>query len=194
MKIRFYILITVVLSMNYSIGQNTSERFHRIRKSQMPIASLRFIEENLDRAKRFRFYKEIDTTEHTYTAKFKKDRLWYQMNFDDSGTLTAIEILIKPIDIPSDVLTNIEDHFGTTYRTYKVKEIRQQYLTSNTEPIEKTLRNAFQNLLLPALYYNFIITGKKTNVKIAYEVLFDADGNFNKSRQRLPPNYDRVLY
>jgi len=160
----------------------------------MPIASLKLLEDSIAYGKRFRYYKETDTTENRYSSKFKKDRLWYIMNFNDSGTLIHIEIIVRPLDIPSDALAAIENYLSNNFTTYRVKEIRQQYQTTETESLEKTLRNAFQNLLLPDLHYNFIIRGKKTNQKIDYEVLFDAEGRFKTISQRLPPNYDRILY
>jgi hypothetical protein len=160
----------------------------------MPIASLKLLEDSIENAKRLRYYKEKDTSENRYSTKFKKDRLWYFMNFDNVGSLINIEIIIRPLDIPSDAYATIENYLNASFTTYKVKEIRQQYQTTETESLEKTLRNAFQNLLLPDLRYNFIITGKKTKQKIDYEVLFDAEGKFKAISQRLPPNYDRVLY
>ncbi|MFH6603387.1 hypothetical protein ACEZ3G_07860 [Maribacter algicola] len=59
---------------------------------------------------------------------------------------------------------------------------------------ETTLKNAFQNLMLPSIKYELMVAGKNDKNYEQFEILFDADGNFEKIRKSLPPNYDHILY
>lgn len=192
MKYKFFFIF---LFIGCAISaQNKQERECRILKSQFPEKALAQIQEKLEDVKRLRFYKEIDIKKNSYKAKFKKDRLWYSIEFSENSELESIEILIKPIDIPEDVFLNITTYFKKNFTKYRIRKIQQQYSANNTEDAETTIKNAFQNLMLPAINYEFAIAAKKGKVYEQFEILFDADGNFKTFRKSLPPNYDHVLY
>jgi len=189
------ILLFIFLGFGYfSNAQNKYEREHRIRKVQFPQNALGYIKEKLQDAKRIRFYKEIDSNKISYEAKFKKDRLWYSVEFDKDGTLEDIEILIKPVDIPEEAYEAMNTYLANSFKKYRIRKIQQQYPFSEEESPENTIKNAFQNLMLPSINYELIISGKKEKGFNQFEVLFDAEGNFKSIRQSLPPNYDHVLY
>ncbi|WP_282048490.1 hypothetical protein [Maribacter aquivivus] len=174
-------------------SQYKYEREHRILKSQFPAIAISSIDESVTDYKRIKFYKETDSTKISYEAKLKKDKLWYEIKFDEDGTLEAIEILIKSTDVPNDTYAKIEEYLNINFTKYKIKKLKQQY-PSNNEDMKDTFKNAFQNLILPSNNYQIVVLGKTDKGYIDYEILFDADGNFKKSKTSLPPNYDHVLY
>jgi len=194
MKIKYFPLLILIICANSIFAQYKYEQEHRIKKEQFPTKAQEILDQHLENVKRLKFYKETDSVKISYEAKFKKDKLWYSMEFDASGNLEDIEIIIKPVDIPSDVLTNISTYFNKTYEKHRIKKIQQHYPTSETESSKQTIRNAFQNLLLPTIRYEIVVAGKKDNNYLEYEILFDAQGSFKNSTQRLAPNYDHVLY
>lgn len=174
-------------------AQSKYEREHRIKKSQFPQVALDFIAEKLENTRRIRFYKEIDSTKTSYEAKFKKDRLHYSVEFDENGVLEDIEILIKTLDIPDASFEKMLKYLDDNFHKYRIRKIQQQYPVGQNDSTT-TLKNAFQNLMLPYIKYELILAGKKNKSFEQYEVLFDAEGNFEKLRKSLPPNYDHVLY
>lgn len=191
---RYSPIIILFLIGSILNAQNKYEREYRIRKSQFPTTALALIDETLKDARRIKFYKETDSAKISYEAKFKKDRLWYSVEFNEEGTLEDIEILIKEVDIPSETMEQIRNYLKESFTKYRIKRIQQQYPTSKKEPNEKTIKNAFQNLILPIINYEIIIAGKKEKGYYDYELLFGSDGSFKKIRRSLPPNYDHVLY
>jgi len=191
---KFRIVVLVMLLFQGTLcAQNKYEREFRIRKTQFPEKAIGFIEDRLNDARKIRFYKETDSAKVSYEAKFKKDRLRYSIEFDQDGKLEDIEILIKEVDIPEDSFKNITLYLQKEFKKYRIRRMQQQYplVDNNTE---KTLENAFQNIILPSINYEFIVAGKKDKKYEQYEVLFNASGNFIKLRKSLPPNYDHVLY
>lgn len=194
MKLKIFGLLFFVLWSFSSMAQYKYEREYRIRKDQFPATATALLDTNVTEMKRLKFYKETDSTKSSYEAKFKKDKLWYSVEFDVNGALEDIEITIAPLDIPSDVLVNITNYFNNSFTKYRIKKIQQQYVATNEEELKTTLRNAFQNLLLPSINYEIIVSGKENKSYLEYEVLFDAEGAFINKRKRLPPNYDHVLY
>jgi len=194
MKNKLFVLLIVLLLCSFFVSsQNKYEREHRIRKSQFPKTALDLIESELNNVKRLKFYKETDSTETSFEAKFKKDRLWYSTEFDDKGLLKDIKILIKHVDIPYDALSLMTNYFESQFSKYRIKRIQQQYPATQGE-LKKTLKNAFQNLLLPSINYEFMVAGKKDKKYLNFEILFDAEGNFIQIKRSLPPNYNHVLY
>lgn len=195
MRYRSLLLLILVL-FQFSIvnSQVKVEREHRIKKNQFPATAHDFIKEKLQDAKRIRFYKETDTTKIRYEAKFKKDKLYYNIEFDESGKLEDIEILIKELDVPEDSWSKITKFLNEKFIKFKIRKIQQQYPITSDESAETTLNNAFQNLLIPSLNYDLMVRGKIQDDHADFEILFGAEGDFIKMRESLPANYDHVLY
>ncbi|MEK6153242.1 hypothetical protein WIW50_08280 [Flavobacteriaceae bacterium 3-367] len=187
-------LFILLFSITTCFSQNKYEREHRILKKQFPPEALAFISQKLESVKRIRFYKEIDSTKTRFEAKFKKDRLHYNLVFSKPGTLKAAGITIKEIDIPSDSWDNVAGYLNRNFKKIRIKKIQQQYPVSPNTPPAKVLFDAFQNLLLPYLNYEVTFTGKKEMYHGEFEVLFDAQGNLIRIRKSLPANHDHVLY
>ncbi|MEM9143169.1 MAG: hypothetical protein AAGA86_09285 [Bacteroidota bacterium] len=189
-----YVLPLIVCWVFLGSAQNKYEREHRILKKQFPQKASSFVLDKVKDVKRVRYYKEIDSAKVSYEIKLKKDKLHYSIEFDQNGVLEDIEITIKQVDIPEDSWANITRYLYNTFQKWKVQKIQQQYPVSEDESHETTIQNAFQNLLLPSLNYELVVSTQKEGKHQPYEVLFDAHGNFKKLRKSLPPNYDHVLY
>ncbi|MEO1011002.1 MAG: hypothetical protein AAFX53_06815 [Bacteroidota bacterium] len=175
-------------------AQYKYEREFRILKKQFPEKALLFLEDKIDGAKRVRYYKEVDSTKISYETKLKKDKLHYSIEFNEEGVLEDIEITINKVDVPNESWQNIEKYLNGNFQKSKISKIQQQYPALDGESPGHTLKNAFQNLLLPSLNYELIISAKEDGDYQQYEILFDAEGSFKKLRKSLPPNYDHVLY
>lgn len=186
-------LVILLLCANALSGQLKYEREYRIRKSQFPEKALLLVQKNVTNAKKLKFYKEINASEINFDAKFKKDRLWYSMQFSEDGTLENIALKINSIDIPEENYTEILEYLKQTFSSYKIKNIRQQYVVDKND--DEILKIAFQNLITPNLKYKFLVQGKKnTKGSEEFEILFHADGTSIALKKSLPPNYDHVLY
>jgi len=192
-KLNKTILVLFLITGCTLFAQNKYEREFRIKKSQFPENALSYISEKLEAAKRIRFYKETDSSKVSYEAKFKKDRLRYSVEFDENGTLEDVEIEIKPLDIPDEVFAKINSDLEKRFIKHRIRKIQQQYPLENND-VATTLKNAFQNLMLPSIKYELIVAGKKNKGYEQFEILFDAKGHTEKIRKSLPPNYDHVLY
>lgn len=178
----------------FSSAQNKLEREHRIKKSQFPSEALETIAKNNQDFKRLKFYKAVDSTSKTYTAKFKKARLFYEMDFNEQGELGGLGFAIKPVDMPEESFERITQYLSQKFEKSKVRKMFQTYPAQVNEEIEKTMRNAFQNLMIPDVVYELFIKGKKNGARVDFEITFDSEGDFVSIRKALPANYDRVLY
>ncbi len=191
---RLLVLILVLFQFLIVNSQVKVERERRIKKNQFPETAHDFIKEKLQDAKKIRFYKETDTTKISYKARFKKDKLYYGLGFNESGKLENIVILINKIDIPEDSWALITKLLNEKFNKFKIRKMQQQYHITSHESVETTLNNAFQNLLIPSLNYELMVRGKIQDDRADFEILFGAQGDFIKMRESLPVNYDHVLY
>ncbi|WP_298489194.1 hypothetical protein [uncultured Maribacter sp.] len=192
MKYKF-LLVIVFFSAFKIQAQLKYEREFRIKKSQFPTSALQLVEEKLTGAKNIKFYKEIDSSVAIYNVKFKKERLWYSLEFTKEGILKDIEVKIKNIDIPEESYERILQFLKQSFTSYKIKEIQQQYVVLNNE--KEILKIGFQNLITPDINYKLLVKGKKeTRGKKQYKVLYNSEGKNISIKETLPPNYDHTLY
>lgn len=174
-------------------GQDNYEREFRIKKSQFPDIPL---DSSLagHNIKRKRFYKEVDSLGSTYILKFKKNRLHYNLRFNESGELLNSGFKINEIDVPDETLQEIKRLLSSTFVKHKIKRMYQQYASNKKESEDSQLKNTFQNLLLPSNIYKLNITGKNGKNSTEYDFWFNAEGHLINKRIALPMNHDHILY
>ncbi|WP_435315332.1 hypothetical protein [Cellulophaga fucicola] len=176
-----------------TVAQNKIEREHRILKSQFP--EIRYAKETLgDNVKKIKYYKEVGTENVVFTAKFKKVKLHYQMQYSSEGDLQNIGFRVEELDFPAEVLLNIKSQFNSSLENYKIRRMYQQYPVTSKEVEESVFKSAFQNLITSSIEYKFVVKGKKDGDKVYKEFWFNADGALLRTRNMLPANFDRVLY
>ncbi|SDL69353.1 hypothetical protein SAMN04488514_102361 [Kriegella aquimaris] len=189
-------LLLLFLGNMTIFGQKSQESQHRIKKAQFPTISIDtlFKAVNDSELKKVRYYKAVDTARTTYTLKFKMQRLHYQMHFYSKGKLLKVGFGIKEVDVPSDTYAAMQHYLQNRFKNVKIRRMYQEYHIISEEKAQSTIKNAFQNLMLPTNQYRLLIMGKNELGRQAYEAKFDAEGELNAFTEALPSNYDRVLY
>ncbi|MRI01890.1 hypothetical protein GH721_15210 [Kriegella sp. EG-1] len=192
-KNRILLLFTIFVCFS-CVAQTKIERQHRIKKSQFPTNAIETLTANSSDIKRVKYYQEIDTTQKTFTAKFKKSRLFYEMDFTTTGVFKSASFKIQAVDIPEDSYLKMSNYLSNNFENVKVQKMLQVYLMQTGQRVEKVIKNTFQNLMIPNMNYKLLVRGKLNKKKTDIEILFDASGNFIDQKELLPPNYDRILY
>ena len=175
-----------------SFGQKKQEQEFRIDKKELPDGVMAVLSNYLENTKRLRYYKERDGEKSSYEVKFKKDKLHYSIEFDEKGALEDVELLIKQTDIPNEPFDNMTTYLQSNHKKYRIKKIQWQYV--NTGDAAQTLREAFQNSVLPKLKYELIIATKDENGYGEFELTFDANGKHLLTRKAVNTKYDHVLF
>lgn len=187
------IFICLLCFFHVGFAQNKYEKESRIKKEAFPKKAYDLISAYLENAKRVRFYQESDSTKKSFEAKFKKGRLHYSVEFNAEGDLEDVEFVIREFDIPEDTWNTIKSYLSSNYPKLRIKKIQQQHPQVDQNP-EKTVHEAFQNLMLPHINYEIIFSSKNERGFQSYEALFNAEGNLVNIRKSFPPSYDHVLY
>lgn len=194
MKYRTFLIITMLFLSGMAKAQNKLEREHRIKKSQFPEMAKLFMETKIGSVKKLRYYQEIDSNKITFTSKFKKDRLYYAIQFSENSEFQKAAFTVKEIDIPMESWQRITSYMDRYFTKYRIKKIHQQYTVIENQSEVATLKNAFQNLILPEISYEVLAKGKLEGECKVYKILFDSEGNMVLIKKALPPNYDHILY
>lgn len=174
-------------------SQSKQEREFKIDVEAFPNAAKELLEPFVYDVKRVKYYKEFDGKKLSYEAKFKKDKLRYSVEFDKDGKLEDVEFIIKKVDIPKSSLGLIAEYLEKNHLKYRIKKIQQQHLNSLSNP-KKVLKEAFQNLILPTINYELIVSSKSENGFLEYEITFDSLGKHLLTRNLVKPKYDHILY
>ncbi len=190
---RLLLFLVLCLSL-FGYGQTKREREYRIDREAFPEKALNDLGNYLDDVKRLRFFKEEDGDRESFEAKFKKGRLKYSVEFNQNGMLEDVEFIVKKNDLPDESYTAILADLQQKFSKYRIKKIQQQYLHPPTDDVAKTLRAAFQNLLLPEIRYELIVQGKKDGAWASFEITYDAEGHHLSTRTIVTAKYDHVLY
>ena len=188
------LLLLFTLGGFHSYSQVNYEREFRIRKGQFPETCYKTVEPYLNEVKKLRFYQEVDSSMVRYRIKFKKDRLYYQVAFDEKEQLENIEVLITSVDIPEPSWLEMNKHLEKTFIKYKVRKIQQRYARKSFATTDENFRNAYQNLIIPEVRYALFIRANEEEGKGDYQSLYNHLGEFLDLKKSLPPNYDHVLY
>ncbi len=186
-----FIAILLLLGV-FCFGQKKQEQEFRIDKKELPNGVMALLSNYLENAKRLRYYKERDGEKSSYEVKFKKDKLHYSIEFDEKGALEDVELLIKQTDIPNEAFDNMTTYLQSNHKKYRIKKIQRQYV--NTGDAAQTLKEAFQNGILPKLKYELIIATKDENGYGEFELTFDANGEHLLTRKAVNTKYDHVLF
>ncbi|NKI31550.1 hypothetical protein [Croceivirga thetidis] len=190
-RILFFLLFACFCLNGFA--QKKQEREFRINKEDFPKEALNSLSSYLQGTKKIRYYQEQDGEKKSFEIKFKKDRLFYSIEFDLNGVLEDVEFVIKPEDVPDASWKTIQEYFSKNFEKSRVKKIQQQYQTNESNQV-KVLKDAFQNLLLPYINYEIIITAKDKEGYSTYEVTFDSDGHHVLTRKSVRSKYDHVLF
>ncbi|NNJ89682.1 MAG: hypothetical protein HKP53_09790 [Eudoraea sp.] len=194
MRYRLLIIILISAYCLQATAQAKYEREYRIKKAEFPEMAHALLANEMPEVKRLKYYRETDSAKTSYEAKLKKDRLHYSIEFDSEGVLEDIEITIKEVDLPNATFLSIREYLSKSYAKYNIRKIQQQYPVIEGKPIKKIVREAFQNLMLPYINYELIVSCKTKDGRQDFEFLFSSEGTFISKRKLLPPNYDHVLY
>lgn len=192
---KFRTLMIICLCTTFiGFSQTKEEREHRILCGQFPKNAVKTVKEDLEGVKQLKYYQEIEKTTTTFTAKFKKNKLFYRMDFNAKGDVQNIGYRIKEVDIPNEIYAVIDSTLTENFEKPKTRRMFQQYAKSDYTVSEEMIKTAFQNLLLPNIEYKFLITGKKKGYRQYYEVIFNATGEIKQMKESVAANYDHVLY
>ncbi len=194
MKFSYYLVLIATFSFSNLVAQTKNEKESRVSMSQFPESAQLVLEYVPEKARRIKYYKETDGDKLSFESKFKYNKHWYSVEFDNNGTLEDIEKTIKKKHLNDTLKTAINAYLNLQTSKFDILKIQEQYLYNN-----KTSQRDFLNTILTdnasiRSNYEIIIALKKDGFWLLAEMTFDFNGQFLKSRNLQPESYEYIMY
>jgi len=189
-----YSFIIFLLYVSFSFSQTKDEKEERIQKSNFPQKAQNYFYGVSKKVKHLKYYREIDGKKTSYEVKFKYKRLHYSIEFDPSGQLEDIEIIIEKKNIPKSVLFNISEYFETHYTKTRLLKIQKQYINTTKMKDENFILLIVKNPFDRNSHYEIIAETKTSTTRELNEFTFNEHGKFENSRKVIFSSYEHALY
>ncbi len=194
MKYRIIFLLFASICSTGAAAQTKNEKESRVERTQFPEAAQTTINAFPKKAKRARFYRETDGEKLSFESKFKYQKHWYSVEFNEEGVLEDIEIVVKERELLEAALKNIETYFEENSEKFDIIKIQEQYIYNVNSSEVKFLESITTNRKTTTSNYEIIVAVKTKGDWLLKETTFDSNGQFINSRTLQPDSYEYIMY
>lgn len=188
------LILILILPIFASSQDKKIEKEEDIKREQMPEGAQEYLLQNIpEDINKLRHYYETDGDKESFEAKFKYNRHRFSVEFNETGTLEDIEVQVKKNDLEDVVLEKIENYLDTQHDRFKIEKIQAQFQSDNKNP-EQTMKRARKFDKNSPDHYELIVATKNKGKLKKYEMLFDANGNFENEREIIRNSYDYLIF
>ena len=189
---KFYLILVLVVLSFSGIGQVKYEKEHKVKNDEVPKEALNFIIE-FDVDKNVKWFYEEGTFGNSFEAKFIQDGHKYSVEFDTSGTIQDIEILIDFEEIEGYVFEKIKQHISQFFVSNKIQKVQIQYTGNVFDLLSlKDLHTA--NLQQLGISYELVVKGKTEGKIKLMEFNFSQTGELIQKSELQLQNFDNLEY
>lgn len=120
-----------------------------------------------------KWYKEYRISDFSFEYKTKVAGKHYSVEFDQSGNLEDVELLLKKKDYNPTFIEPIEICLEKDADKYKIIKIQRQWFPVETS--DSFNIKAIEEISGPQIRYEFVVKMKVENALETWEYLFDTD-------------------
>lgn len=197
MKSRLVLFSAFFFLSSFAVAQVKYEKEERIPVDDLPPVVQALLPQLQTNAKRMRYYCEFDGDKDSYEVKFKKHSTHFSIEFSQEGSLEDIEMLIKKANLPSSVMTSLND----TFPRCKLTRIQKQFVHPKGADPANTLRivlsknhDTLNHKLIDEANYEIEAQCFIENRFQKMELLFNADGKLLSTRTIIAEADDHIIY
>jgi len=188
-----YILFFFVFAVTFSgISQVKFEKELRVKVADVPSEALNFIQEFLPERKVKWFYEEGNFG-NSFESKFKHDGLKYSVEFDTTGKIQDIEILIQFDEIEAYISNKIRSTLNQLFENHKIQKIQVQY-TGNVYDLLSLNQLSKANTQQLGIAYELVVKGKMDGEVKLLEFNFSQSGDLVQKSELHLQNFDNLEY
>jgi len=187
----FLLIFPFLLWFNPCAAQQKYEREYSIKASAVPKKAVEFIN-SVFKNEKIRWYGEESLTATTIEAKLKSGGKSYSIEFDKSGEIQDVEMLIAFKDISTGTRKAIERNLGDKFKSYKIRKVQRQWSGSEGD-LKQALKSGNPSKSV-VTRYELVLKGRKKSVTNYYEVLFGSKGAIVSISEIVQRNSDNLIY
>jgi hypothetical protein len=180
-------LLLVNLSSADIKAQEKTEREYGIKKRDVPKPSIEWMQDAFEGFKRIKWYYEESSGKNSYEAKLNWKGYQYSVEFDTTGSIEDIEMIIPLEELPGIALDNITGWMNSSYEKYRILKIQKQY-QGDPDDLEDLMDEDETEGI--EVFYEIEFHGKTETENELWEGLFDSQGIHIQTRKivRNPSN------
>ena len=172
-------------------AQKKYEREYHIKANAVPQRAQNFVSSVFNKAK-IHWYVEESLTGKSIEAKFKAGGKRYSMEFDESGKIQDIEILIKIGKLDSKSRTTLKQNLSKKFSKYKIVKVQQHWNGSESQLKKALLEDELPKEIVKR--YELILRAVKDKKEAYFEVLSEKDGAIVSIQEIIQRNSDNLIY
>lgn len=188
----FYLTALCFLMFTVCFSQTKNEVEKRIKMNEVPPHTLEILLKRIKNFNQVKWYYQTDAEKKVYEAKFKQFSQNFSVEFDTSGKIINVELIVKKRHISSEILNNILQNLNQEFDEFKIQKIQREYLGQ-----AKDLLNLIsENDIAPNLKirYEILINAKEEKTRRLYEFLYDSNGKALLKREVILQSTDILDY
>ncbi len=187
-KLSLILLLSAALSVH---SQEKLEREYRIKSSEVPAKALEFVGNSFGNMK-VKWYGEENLNGKSIEAKGKRDGRLFSIEFDTSGALQDIEMLISFRDIPENTRVQIERNLGSSFSKFRIQKTQKQWV--GKESVLSTLAKGESPTGEFSTNYEITLRGTKNQRTDYYEVLVNDKGEIIRESKIVFRNNQHLIF
>ena len=172
-------------------SQDKFEKERRIKKKDVPVIASSFID-SLKFPAKIKWFAEEGATHKSFEAKFTHNHSKHSIEFDTTGAIEDIEIVIDWKSIDTTVSNTILKQLATNCSQPKISKIQMQY-TGSASTLFSFLSNT-NNTEPLTIKYEIVVRCKEPNAVHLYEYLFDEKGTIESKTKIVFKNSSHLEY
>lgn len=153
----FLVLLYILCFLNLPAQKVEIEK--RISLNDFPAISSEFLKDSFPDCKDIRYYKQVNSTDISFEAKFNYSGTLYSVEFNPGGEWLDTESVVSFNRLDINILVNINNYLDKRFSSCKIKKLQKQLSASG-------------------IRYEAVIKGKKNGKPDFYEYLFDSEGHY----------------
>ena len=177
---------------SFTFTQTKYEVEKRIKKDEVPQNAQDFIYD-FSPQKKVKWFKEKGSNSSSFEAKFHHDNHFYSVEFDTTGKIEDVELLINKDEVEKEILIKIEDYLTSSLERFKIQKIQIQY--TGDKELLIGLRNVHTaSISQLQIAYELVVKGKKENQIVLIEFHFNQKGVLIDESKLELQNFDHLEY
>lgn len=167
------------------------EREYRLSSAEVPAGPAAFVAA-IEPDRRLKWYREESEKGTGLEAKFRRDGSHYSVEFDSTGQLLDIEVLVDWQTVPATAREGICDMLNGRFAKFRIRRLQRQW----TGPDELLLRQVREGGKQPGVQtrYELVVRGRTDKGLTGLELLFDEQGRILEESRIVDRNTDNLDY
>lgn len=185
------LLCSCILSGVMIKAQEKLEKEYSIKQSEVPRKALEFMNHSFP-GQKTKWYGEESLTGKSIEGKIKMAGKKYSVEFDTSGNLQDVEVLIGFKELPRDLQEIVEKRLQDLFSKFRIMKIQRQWKGA-ADAVKPLIANQ-QSRLPFQTNYELVVRGTGKEGTALYEILFDDKGTLLSSSRIIQKNVDHLIY